>query len=126
MKIIKTVEGDGSVEGWQFKITDANGTEIKGSPFTSQADGTILTENILPGEYTIEELFPEDSLFYCISENPQKITVTQGKTAEVFFTNPLRPGKITVEKVATTGSPLEGATFLLEWSAEGSLWYPGK
>ena len=124
LKIIKTVEGDGSVEGWQFKITDANGTEIKGSPFTSQADGTILTENILPGEYTIEELLPEDSLFYCKSENPQRITVAQGKTAEVFFTNTLRPGKITVEKVDTTGSPLEGATFLLEWSAEGSLWYP--
>ena len=124
LKITKTVEGDGSVEGWQFKITDANGTEIKGSPFTSQTDGTILTENILPGEYTIEELFPEDSLFCCKSENPQRITVAQGKTAEVFFTNTLRPGKITVEKVDTTGSPLEGATFLLEWSAEGSLWYP--
>ncbi len=124
LKIIKTVEGDGSVAGWQFKITDANGTEIKGSPLTSQADGTILTENILPGEYTIEELFPENSLFYCKSENPQRITVAQGKTAEVFFTNTLRPGKITVEKVDTTGSPLEGATFLLEWSAEGSLWYP--
>ena len=31
---------------------------------------------------------------------------------------------MTVEKIDITGSPLAGATFRLEWSAEGSLWYP--
>jgi len=31
---------------------------------------------------------------------------------------------VTVEKIDITGSPLAGATFRLEWSAEGSLWYP--
>ena len=29
-----------------------------------------------------------------------------------------------MEKIDITGSPLAGATFRLEWSAEGSLWYP--
>lgn len=36
----------------------------------------------------------------------------------------MRSGKITIEKIDTAGEHLAGATFLLEWSAEGSLWYP--
>ena len=124
LQITKTVSSHGSVAGWQFKITDADGREIEGSPFTTGEDGVILTENILPGTYTVEELFPEDSLFQCTTENPQTVTVTQGKIAEVSFNNCLRPGKIELKKVDITGSPLAGATFLLKWSADGSLWWP--
>ncbi|MBQ6999553.1 MAG: hypothetical protein IJN67_14980 [Oscillospiraceae bacterium] len=123
VKIIKTVEGDGSVAGWQFKITDADGEEIEGSPFTSAENGEILTK-LLPGQYTIEELIPADSLYICTSENPQTVTIAQGQTAEVTFTNALHPGKITLDKVDIKGNSLAGATFLLEWSEDGSLWWP--
>ena len=122
LKIQKAVKGDGSLAGWQFQVTDAHGNAVEGSPFTSGEDGMILTANLLPGEYTVEELLPEDSLYQCKSENPQKITVVQGQTAEVSFINVLRPGTITVKKVDTTGSPLAGATFLLEWSEDESTW----
>ena len=124
LKISKTVEGGGSVEGWQFKITDAEGKVLDGSPFASNKDGIILTGNLLPGQYTVEELLPENSFYQCVSENPQTVTVKQGEIAEVSFVNALRTGKVTVEKIDITGSPLAGATFRLEWSAEGSLWYP--
>lgn len=124
LKITKTVEGGGSVEGWQFKITDARGTVLDGSPFTTDEDGIILTRNLLPGQYTVEELLPEDSLYACMGDNPQTVIVKQGEIAEVSFINALRTGKVTVEKIDITGSPLAGATFRLEWSAEGSLWYP--
>lgn len=124
LKITKTVEGGGSVEGWQFKITDAEGKVLDGSPFATDEDGIILTGNLLPGQYTVEELLPEDSLYECKSDNPQTVTVKQGEVAEVTFVNALRTGKVTVEKTDITGSPLAGATFRLEWSAEGSLWYP--
>ena len=40
------------------------------------------------------------------------------------FTNALHPGTISVKKVGTTGSPLSGATFLLEWSEDGDTWQP--
>ena len=123
VKIVKTVEGDGSVAGWQFKITDSEGKEIEGSPFTSDENGEILTK-LLPGQYTIEELIPADSLYICTSENPQTVTVTQGEVAEVTFTNAPRPGKITLDKVDIKGNSLAGATFLLEWSEDGSLWWP--
>ena len=124
LKIVKTVEGDGSVAGWKFKVTDTDGEEIEGSPFTSDENGEIMVGYILPGELTIEEIIPDGSLYYCKSENPQTVTITQGQTAEVTFTNALRPGKITLNKVDTQGEPLAGATFLLEWSEEGSLWWP--
>ena len=124
LKIQKSVEGDGSLAGWEFRVTDAHGNTVEGSPFTSGADGVILTANLLPGEYTVEELLPEDSLYQCKSENPQKISVVQGQTAEVSFVNALRPGTISVKKVDITGSPLAGATFLLEWSEDGDTWQP--
>ena len=124
LKITKTVEGGGSVEGWQFQIMDAEGKILDGSPFATDEDGIILTGNLLPGTYTVEELLPEDSLYECKGDNPQTITVKQGEVAEVAFVNALRTGKVTVEKIDITGSPLAGATFRLEWSAEGSLWYP--
>ena len=123
LKISKTVEGGGSVEGWQFKITDAEGKVLDGSPFASNKDGIILTGNLLPGQYTVEELLPENSLYQCVSENPQTVTVKQGEIAEVSFVNALRTGKVTVEKIDITGSPLAGATFRLEWSEDGSLWH---
>ena len=123
VKIIKTMEDEGSVAGWQFKVTDAEGKEIEGSPFTSDENGEILTK-LLPGTYTIEELIPKDSLYHCTSENPQTVTIAQGQTAEVTFTNALRPGKITLDKVDIKGNSLAGATFLLEWSEDGSLWWP--
>ena len=122
LKIQKTVKGDGPVSGWVFRVTDAHGNVVESSPFTTGEDGTILTANLLPGEYTVEELLPEDSLYQCNNENPQKITVVQGQTAEVSFVNTLRPGTIAVKKVDTTGSPLAGATFLLEWSEDESTW----
>ena len=124
LKISKTVEGGGSVEGWQFKITDAEGKVLDGSPFASNKDGIILTGNLLPGQYTVEELLPENSFYQCVSENPQTVTVKQGEIAEVSFVNALRTGKVTVEKIDITGSPLAGATFRLEWSEDGSLWHP--
>ena len=124
LKISKTVEGGGSVEGWQFKITDAEGKVLDGSPFASNKDGIILTGNLLPGQYTVEELLPENSLYQCISENPQTVTVKQGEIAEVSFVNALRTGKVTVEKIDISGAHLAGATFRLEWSEDGSLWHP--
>lgn len=123
VKILKTMEGEGSVAGWQFKITDAEGKEIEGSPFTSDENGEILTK-VLPGKYTIDELVPKDSLYHCTSENPLTVTIAQGQTAEVTFTNALRPGKITLDKVDIKGNSLAGATFLLEWSEDGSIWWP--
>lgn len=122
ISIQKSVEPEGTLEGWKFKITDADGKEVSGSPFTTDKDGKILTGNLTPGDYTVEEVLPADSLYS--REAPKTVTVTAGKTAEVSFLNKLRTGTITIRKVDTKDEPLAGATFLLEGSEDGSLWYP--
>ena len=123
LKILKTMEDGTTAAGWQFRVTDAAGAEVEGSPFVTSEDGTIL-ETLLPGEYTVEEILPEDSLYVCKSENPQKVSVVQGQAAEVTFINGIRTGRITIQKVDTQRNPLSGATFLLEWSEDGALWWP--
>ena len=124
IQIQKFMPDGGSVEGWQFRVRDEAGEEIDGSPLTSDENGLILTGKLQPGVYQIEELIPEDSLYYCTSENPQTITVKAGETAQVSFTNAMRSGKITIEKVDSRGEPLAGAKFMLQWSEDGSLWWP--
>ena len=122
ISIQKTVKPESTLEGWKFKITDGDGKEVSGSPFTTDRDGNILTGNLTPGDYTVEEVLPADSLYS--GEAPKTVTVVAGKTAEVSFLNKLRTGKITIRKVDTKDEPLAGATFLLEGSEDGSLWYP--
>lgn len=124
IQIQKVMETGGNLTGWQFRITDSSDTEIPGSPFTTDETGLILTGKIQPGEYKVEELIPENSLYSCTSENPQTVTVKAGETAGVSFTNALRPGRILIEKVDIRGEPLADAKFLLEWSKDGSLWWP--
>ena len=124
IQIQKSMSDGGSPDGWQFTITDTSGKEIEDSPFTTNASGLILTGKLQPGEYTVKEIIPEDSFYYCTSENPKSITVKAGETAQVSFTNAMRTGSITIEKVDSRGEPLAGAKFLLEWSEDGSLWWP--
>lgn len=121
LEIRKSTNTGNHLDGWKF-IVKKDGAEIPGSPFTTDKDGKILTGNLTPGDYTVEEVLPVDSLYS--GEAPKTVTVTAGKTAEVSFLNKLRTGKITIRKVDTKDEPLAGATFLLEGSEDGSLWYP--
>lgn len=123
LKITKSMKGSGSLEGWNFKISAPNGLEIEGSPFVTDRDGTVNTGKLLPGTYVVEELLPEDSPYSCKTENPLTVAVKAGETAEVSFTNALRPARIWIEKVDNTGKHLAGAVFRLEWSADnGNTW----
>lgn len=126
VRALTTVNSTDSVSVGSVPVNAASVSSLKpsGALVSVGEDGMILTANLLPGEYTVEELLPEDSLYQCKSENPQRVSVVQGQTAEVSFVNALRPGTITVKKVDTTGSPLAGATFLLEWSEDENTWQP--
>ncbi|MGM9659942.1 MAG: SpaA isopeptide-forming pilin-related protein [Faecousia sp.] len=123
VKLIKSMPDGGSAAGWVFDVYRvSDGTHI--GTYTSGEDGTILTDYLLPGEYKIEEQIPEGSPYICEGSNPRTVTIEAGKTAEVTFTNRLKPGEIMVQKVDTQGNPLAGAEFLLEWSVDGSQWAP--
>ena len=45
LKIQKTVEGDGSLAGWVFQVTDAHGNAIDGSPFTFAEQPPFVTDS---------------------------------------------------------------------------------
>lgn len=120
VKIIKTMPDGGSTAGWKFEVYDSN-HKLVGS-YTTASDGTILTDYLLPGTYTIKEIIPEDSPYTCDAPNPQTVTISAGQTAEVTFTNRMKPGEIRIQKTDTQGEPLPGAEFLLEWSKDGQQW----
>lgn len=119
-KIIKTMPDGGSTAGWKFEVYDSD-NELVGS-YTTASDGTILTDYLLPGTYTVKEIIPEDSPYTCDAPNPQIVAISAGQTAEVTFTNRMKPGEIRIQKTDTHSEPLAGAEFLLEWSRDGRQW----
>ena len=120
VKIIKTMPDGGSTAGWKFEVYDSD-NELVGS-YTTASDGTILTDYLLPGTYTVKEIIPEDSPYTCDASNPQIVAISAGQTAEVTFTNRMKPGEIRIQKTDTHSEPLAGAEFLLEWSKDGRQW----
>ena len=122
-KIIKSMPDGGSPAGWEFEIYRL-GEDVPLGIFTTGEDGTFLTAYLLPGDYIVRELIPEDSPYFCTSENPQTVTIRAGEITEVFFTNSMKSGQISIQKVDPEGNHLSGAEFLLEWSVDGSTWNP--
>ena len=123
LRLIKTMPDGGPLSGWVFDIYRKTDNSHMGT-FTSGDDGTILTGWLMPGEYLVYEQLDEKSIYWCASVNPQTVVLEPGKTAEVTFENRLKAGKLAIQKVDTTGKPLAGAEFLLEWSVDGTDWKP--
>lgn len=124
LQIQKSMETDGPIAGWQFRVTDESGTEVSGSPFTTDETGVILIDRLLPGAYTVEEIIPEGCGYTCLSINPQVVSIVQGQIAEASFVNGRHPGKIALLKVNHRNEPLPGVVFRLEWSTDGANWQP--
>ena len=119
-KIIKDMPDGGSTAGWEFEVYSGD-NKLLGT-FTTGEDGTVLTDYLLPGTYTVKEIITEGSPYTCDAPNPKTLTIIAGQTAEVTFTNRLKPGEILIQKVDIHGEPLDGAEFLLEWSEDGQQW----
>ena len=119
-KITKAMPDGGSAAGWEFEVRASDNSLI--GTFVTGEDGTVLTDYLLPGTYTVKEIIPEGSPYTCDAPNPKTITIEAGKTAELTFTNRLKPGEILIQKVDIHGEPLAGAEFLLEWSEDGQQW----
>lgn len=120
IKIVKVLPDGGSTAGWKFEVRSADNKLV--GTYTTADDGTFLAGSLLPGSYTVKEILPEGSPYICDLPNPKTITIRAGQTAEVTFTNRMKPGEISIQKVDTLGRPLAGAEFLLEWSVDGSQW----
>ena len=102
LKIRKTSE-DGVVAGITFRVT-GNGYD---QTATTDANGELLLQNLLPGTYTVTE---QDAPDRYAPQQPQTVTVTANATAEVRFANTLRRGGLKIRKTSEDGV-VAGITF---------------
>ena len=112
LEIIKT-SSSGNVSGFQFRV-QGNGID---KTVTSDSTGKIKVENLQDGTYTVTELLPNDSGWYCTSTNPQTVKVEAGKTSSVSFNNEKKQWRVTVYKEdretggAQADATLDGAVY---------------
>ena len=93
-KIIKTSE-DGKVDGITFTITG----EGVNQTVTTDRNGEIRIDNLMPGIYTVTE----QSYDKYVPQESHRVTVLAGQTATVSFNNVLRRGELTVTKTSEDG-----------------------
>ena len=114
LKIKKTSE-DGVVAGITFRVTGSNYDQTA----TTDANGELLLQNLLPGAYTVTEQSAPERYE---PQQPQTVTVTANATAEVRFANTLRRGTIKGYKVnRENGETISGALFGLFLADEASF-----
>ena len=93
-KIIKTSE-DGKVDDITFTITG----EGVNQTVTTDRNGEIRIDNLMPGIYTVTE----QSYDKYVPQESHRVTVLAGQTATVSFNNILRRGDLTVTKTSEDG-----------------------
>ena len=110
-KIIKTSE-DGRVDGITFTITG----EGVNQTVTTDRNGEIHIDNLMPGVYTVTE----QSYDKYVPQESHRVTVLAGQTATVSFNNVLRRGDLTVTKTSEDGLN-QGVKFHLFGTSLGGL-----
>lgn len=116
----KVTDTGTDLHGWEMQLR--SGEEVIATAVTDDA-GKFSFESVIPGTYTIHEAIPEDSNYECM-ENDISVTVDAGAVTGITVTNCLKSAEILACKVDHLGQPLQGATFLLEWSISGVDWNP--
>ena len=110
-----------ALPGARFRLLDSSG-----NPFaegTTDANGILIFENIPFGDYYLEELEAPDG--YKADTTPYVFSVTaDGQKIEVRRENTRIPGSVTVAKADSSGNPIPGAAFRLEYSEDGETWTP--
>lgn len=111
LKIVKTSEDD-IVSGIPF-VVSGNGITKN---VTTDANGEIKIEGLLPGTYTVTEQHKD----YYEPQASQTVTVEYDKTATVSFDNVLKRGDLTVTKTAEDGLT-EGIKFRLTGTSDSGV-----
>lgn len=97
---LKKTSEDGIVSGIKFTITGDNFEKT----VTTGSDGTISTEGLFPGTYTVTE----QSVDRYVPQKSQTVTVVGGQTATVIFSNILKKFNVTVSKTDSETSTAQG------------------
>ena len=103
LEIIKTSE-DGNIEGINFTIT-GNGVN---KSVTTDANGRVLVEGLVPGTYTVTE----GQYDQYVKQEAKTVVVEYDKTATVEFHNVVNYGGIKIIKTSEDGK-VEGIEFIV-------------
>ena len=77
--------GEPGLAGWQIEVTDVSGNPIPGSPFITDAAGTVCFGVPAPGTYTITEQVQTG--WTPTTPNPQTVNVSPSQTVYLSFGN---------------------------------------
>lgn len=110
-----------ALPGARFRLLDSTGNPFaKG---TTDENGILFFENIPFGDYYLEELEAPDG--YKADTTPYVFSIdADGRKIEIRRENTRIPGSVTVVKTDSSGSPIPGAAFRLEYSENGETWTP--
>ena len=108
--------------GAGFHLYDSTGTQI--AEGYTNAEGKLSFSGLAQGNYTFREFKAPKG--YVLDDSVHTFTVSDvGAPITKTVTDMRRPGTLIVKKQNATGSPLEGAAFLLEYSTDdGATWRP--
>lgn len=120
---IRKVDKDSgqALPGARFRLLDS-----AGNPFAegmTDANGILVFDNIPFGDYYLEELEAPDG--YKADTTPYVFSVTaDGQKIKIRCENTRIPGSVTIAKTNSSGNPIPGAAFRLEYSEDGETWMP--
>ena len=108
--------------GAGFHLYDSTGAQI--AEGYTNAEGKLSFSGLAQGNYTFREFKAPKG--YVLDDSVHTFTVSDvGAPITKTVTDMRRPGTLIVKKQNASGSPLEGAAFLLEYSTDdGATWRP--
>ncbi len=106
--------------GAVYQLMDESGKKL--AEGTANENGEIVFENLLYGNYRVQEITAPKG--YKVDERAYTVTVPVENGTQTV-TDLRRPGTLEVRKQDEKGKPLAGAAFLLEYSTNnGTTWTP--
>ena len=118
LSLKKNTEDNANLAGWKFGIyPNQSCTTLLSGPHTTDANGNIYVTGLTPGTVYVKELGHTNSTiasqYVCTSTNPQKVTIANGSTATVTFSNDLAESFGRIIKKTADGKNLGGWKFNL-------------